>query len=168
MGNKIAQVMFLRNLTRKFHRLSNANKAVGYTCFPRKNRMRYFTGDCNECEDINDSLPIDIRKGHFAVYVGSERSRFIVPISYLNHPLFQALLEKAKEEYGYHHPMGLAIPCERAYFEYVTSVMGKKDSTVANMESETYEVEINMDGTDFWHYFLILQSKWMVKFVLGG
>ena len=105
-------------MTTKFHRLANARRAVRYICCPRKNRMCYFTGDCKENKDIKASLPIDIRKGHFAVYVGSECSRFIIPLSYLNHPLFQALLEKAEAEYGFHHEMGLAIPCERVDFEY--------------------------------------------------
>ena len=86
-------------MTTKFHRLANARRAVRYICCPRKNRMCYFTGDCKENKDIKASLPIDIRKGHFAVYVGSECSRFIIPLSYLNHPLFQALLEKAEAEY---------------------------------------------------------------------
>ena len=68
MGNK---------MTTKFHRLANARRAVRYICCPRKNRMCYFTGDCKENEDIKPSLPIDIRKRDFAVYVGSERSRFV-------------------------------------------------------------------------------------------
>ena len=133
MGNKI---VLLRKISTKFHRFASARKAVSYTCCPRKKRMSSSTRGCNEYGDINASFPVGIRKGHFAVYVGSERSRFIVPITYLNHPLFQALLDKAKEEYGYHHQMGLAIPCEKVYFEYVTSVLGKKDTAVANTESE--------------------------------
>ena len=59
-------------------------------------------------------------------YVGSERSRFIIPTVYLNHSLFQALLEMAEEEYGFHHHMGLTIPCEEADFQYLTSLLGKK------------------------------------------
>ena len=50
--------------------------------------------------------------------------------------IIEELLERAKEEYGYHHQMGLAIPCNRVDFEYVTSAVGK-DSTVANMEGKT-------------------------------
>ncbi|MCD7467141.1 hypothetical protein HAX54_004415 [Datura stramonium] len=48
----------------------------------------------------------DVPKGHFAVYVGETYRRFVVPISYLNHPLFQDLLHWAEEEFGYNHPMG--------------------------------------------------------------
>ncbi|KAF3681933.1 Auxin-induced protein 10A5 [Capsicum annuum] len=49
----------------------------------------------------------DVPKGHFAVYVGETYRRFVVPISYLNHALFQDLLHWAEEEFGYNHPMGV-------------------------------------------------------------
>ncbi|XP_042478209.1 auxin-responsive protein SAUR50-like [Macadamia integrifolia] len=57
-------------------------------------------------------LPMGVPKGHFAIYVGEKRSRFIVPISILTHPQFQNLLQRAEEEFGFHHDMGLTIPCE--------------------------------------------------------
>lgn len=57
-------------------------------------------------------------KGHFAVYVGESQRRFVVPISYLNQPLFRELLHWAEEEFGYEHPTtgGLIIPCTEDYF----------------------------------------------------
>ncbi|KAL0384006.1 UNVERIFIED_CONTAM: Auxin-responsive protein SAUR20 [Sesamum radiatum] len=64
-----------------------------------------------------------IPKGCFAVYVGeSEKKRFVVPISFLNHPSFQQLLNQAEEEFGFGHPMGaLTIPCSEEYFIDLTS-----------------------------------------------
>ncbi|KAL5725359.1 hypothetical protein ACHQM5_008513 [Ranunculus cassubicifolius] len=55
-----------------------------------------------------------VPKGHIALYVGeSQKKRFVVPLAYLNHSLFQDLLNQAEEEYGYSHPMGgLTIPCD--------------------------------------------------------
>ncbi|KAE8008658.1 hypothetical protein FH972_005150 [Carpinus fangiana] len=54
-----------------------------------------------------------VPKGCFAVYVGEgQKKRFILPISYLNEPSFQKLLNEATEEFGFDHPMGgLTIPC---------------------------------------------------------
>lgn len=63
-----------------------------------------------------------VPKGHFAVYVGeTERSRFVVPVSYPKHPSFQKLLSPAEEEFGFHHPMGgLTIPCSEEIFMDLT------------------------------------------------
>lgn len=58
------------------------------------------------------------------VYVGEskDKSRFIVPISYLKTQLFQDLLRFSEEEYGFEHPMGgLTIPCSEEAFLNVTS-----------------------------------------------
>ncbi|XP_057440451.1 auxin-responsive protein SAUR50 [Lotus japonicus] len=68
-------------------------------------------------------LPLDVPKGHFAVYVGQKRSRYIVPISLLSHPQFQSLLRQAEEEFGFDHDMGLTIPCEEVVFRSLTSSM---------------------------------------------
>ncbi|CAF1711399.1 unnamed protein product [Brassica oleracea var. botrytis] len=61
-----------------------------------------------------------VPKGNVAVYVGEEmenNKRFVVPISYLNHPLFQGLLNRAEEEFGFNHPVGgLTIPCREETF----------------------------------------------------
>ncbi|PRQ33648.1 putative small auxin-up RNA [Rosa chinensis] len=72
---------------------------------------------------ISNTKTSDIPKGHLVVYVGeSQKKRFVVPISYLNHPLFQNLLSQAEEEFGYHHPMGgITIPCSQNTFLDVTS-----------------------------------------------
>ncbi|OAY52386.1 auxin-responsive protein SAUR22-like [Manihot esculenta] len=65
----------------------------------------------------------DVPKGHIAVYVGEyQKTRFVVPISYINHPLFVALLNRAEEEFGFNHPMGgLTIPCQEHVFIELTS-----------------------------------------------
>ncbi|KAH6813306.1 SAUR-like auxin-responsive protein family [Perilla frutescens var. frutescens] len=70
-----------------------------------------------------DGLPVDVPKGHFAVYVGENRSRHIVPISFLSHPDFQCLLRRAEEEFGFDHEMGLTLPCEEVVFRSLTSMI---------------------------------------------
>ncbi|KAK7312284.1 hypothetical protein VNO77_36041 [Canavalia gladiata] len=71
----------------------------------------------------DDGLPLDVPKGHFAVYVGENRTRYIVPISFLANPEFQSLLRQAEEEFGFDHEMGLTIPCEEVVFRSLTSTM---------------------------------------------
>lgn len=68
-------------------------------------------------------LPLDVPKGHFVVYVGENRSRYIVPISILSRPEFQTLLQQAEEEFGFDHDMGLTIPCEEDVFQSLTSML---------------------------------------------
>ncbi|XP_022928472.1 auxin-responsive protein SAUR21-like [Cucurbita pepo subsp. pepo] len=67
----------------------------------------------------------DVPKGHFVVYVGEdeeERKRFVVPLSYLKNPLFQELLSKAAEEFGFEHQFGgITIPCAQDHFLGLTS-----------------------------------------------
>ncbi|KAA8546059.1 hypothetical protein F0562_020490 [Nyssa sinensis] len=64
-----------------------------------------------------------VPKGHFAVYIGDvQKKRFVVPISYLNHPSFQKLLTRAEEEFGFDNPTGaLTIPCEEQAFIDLTT-----------------------------------------------
>lgn len=61
--------------------------------------------------------------GTFAVYVGEERQRFVVPTSYLSHPLFKILLEKTYDEFGFGQRGGLAVPCTVAAFREVVSAV---------------------------------------------
>ncbi|CAN8257733.1 unnamed protein product [Cochlearia groenlandica] len=70
----------------------------------------------------DDNLPQDVPKGHFPVYVGPNRSRFIVPISWLEHYEFQTLLRLAEEEFGFNHNMGLTLPCDEVFFKSLISM----------------------------------------------
>ncbi|KAE8679850.1 Auxin-induced protein X15 [Hibiscus syriacus] len=74
-------------------------------------------------EQQQQGLPLDVPKGHFVVYVGQNRSRYIVPISFLTLPQFQSLLHQAEEEFGFGHDMGLIIPCEEVVFQSLISML---------------------------------------------
>ncbi|CAA7022114.1 unnamed protein product [Microthlaspi erraticum] len=64
----------------------------------------------------------DVPKGHFPVYVGPNRSRYIVSISWLEHSEFQTLLRLAEEEFGFDHDMGLTLPCDEDFFRSLISM----------------------------------------------
>ncbi|CAM8942254.1 unnamed protein product [Rhodiola kirilowii] len=68
-------------------------------------------------------LPLDVPKGHFVVYVGPNRVRYVVPISFLTRPEFQMLLHRAEEEFGFDHEMGLTLPCDEDVFQSLTSML---------------------------------------------
>ncbi|CAI9778924.1 unnamed protein product [Fraxinus pennsylvanica] len=61
--------------------------------------------------------------GTFAVYIGEERQRFVVPIGYLSHPLFKMLLEKAYNEFGFEQRNGLVVPCSVTAFQEVVNAV---------------------------------------------
>ncbi|KAK8317299.1 hypothetical protein V6Z11_A13G099000 [Gossypium hirsutum] len=62
-----------------------------------------------------------VPKGYFAVYVGENQKRFVIPVSFLNQLQFQKLLGLSEEEFGYSHSTrGLTIPCNEDMFLQVT------------------------------------------------
>lgn len=73
-----------------------------------------------------------VKKGWIAVEVGLEdedetaATRFVIPISYLYHPLFQRLLDKAYEVYGYHMAGPLRLPCSVDEFLHLRSRIEKE------------------------------------------
>ncbi|KAK7312278.1 hypothetical protein VNO77_36035 [Canavalia gladiata] len=68
------------------------------------------------------SKSVEVPKGYLAVYVGERMKRFVIPLSNLNQPSFQDLLNQAEEEFGYDHPMGgLTIPCSEDIFLRIIS-----------------------------------------------
>ncbi|KAI3926466.1 hypothetical protein MKW92_052593 [Papaver armeniacum] len=83
----------------------------------------YILCDSDEETCHSPDPPADVPKGYLAVYVGPELRRFIIPTTYLAHPLFKVLLEKVEEEFGFEHKGGLTIPCEIETFKYLLKCM---------------------------------------------
>ncbi|KAI8565118.1 hypothetical protein RHMOL_Rhmol03G0235900 [Rhododendron molle] len=69
----------------------------------------------------------DIPKGCLAVMVGQgeEQQRIIIPVIYINHPLFMQLLKEAEEEYGFDHKGPINIPCHVEQFRHVQGMIDK-------------------------------------------
>lgn len=62
--------------------------------------------------------------GTFAVYVGEERVRRVVPTSYLNHPLFRMLLDKSHDEFlCFEQKVMLVVPCSLSVFQDVVNAV---------------------------------------------
>ncbi|XP_031254599.1 auxin-induced protein 6B [Pistacia vera] len=62
------------------------------------------------------------KKGHFSVYT-KEGKRFVVPLYYLNHPIFRVLLEMAEEEFGIIANGPLQVPCEEELMDNILSLL---------------------------------------------
>ncbi|KAK8454747.1 hypothetical protein SEVIR_4G025700v4 [Setaria viridis] len=77
-------------------------------------------------EEEAAGLPSDVPRGHFAVYVGERRRRFVVPIALLDRPEFRSLLRRAEEEFGFAGAGAggiLVLPCEEVAFRSLTSAL---------------------------------------------
>ncbi|XP_057503393.1 auxin-responsive protein SAUR32-like [Actinidia eriantha] len=72
----------------------------------------------------------EIPRGCVAVVVGQgkEQQRVVVPVIYINHPLFMKLLKEAEEEYGFDQKGPINIPCHVDEFRYVKGIIDKQES----------------------------------------
>ncbi|KAI4330090.1 hypothetical protein MLD38_028397 [Melastoma candidum] len=85
-----------------------------------------------------DGKKMKVKKGWLAVQVGTEEEdasggggpgiRFVIPISYLYHPLFKRLLDRAHETYGYHSAGPLRLPCSVDDFQHLRWRIEKESS----------------------------------------
>ncbi|KAF7818631.1 indole-3-acetic acid-induced protein ARG7 [Senna tora] len=99
-------------------------------CLNKWKKMRSRVIPCSACEYCcqwalwssscmhheRRSIPSDVPKGHLVVYVGENCKRFVIKLTLLNHPLFKALLDKAREEYDFVSDAKLCIPCDEHLF----------------------------------------------------
>ncbi|CAH9057244.1 unnamed protein product [Cuscuta europaea] len=101
--------------------ISEAKKKFGRTMCPKKGSINNL---CTRRRKNESSDEVVAPKGHFAVYVGEARRRFVVPIGYLGNAMFQNLLDWAEQEFGFDHPTGaLTIPCSEDYFICLSSLL---------------------------------------------
>uniref|UniRef100_A0A0C9QNE9 TSA: Wollemia nobilis Ref_Wollemi_Transcript_18592_508 transcribed RNA sequence n=1 Tax=Wollemia nobilis TaxID=56998 RepID=A0A0C9QNE9_9CONI len=107
-------VVLLTKLLRRWHMIASARKAM------RFRKSVYLRLGSESAEEI---VPSDVPKGHVPVYVGATRSRFIIPVTYLNDLVFRQLLEKAEKEFGFDNGIGLSVPCDETQFEYLISLL---------------------------------------------
>ncbi|XP_042047971.1 auxin-responsive protein SAUR32-like [Salvia splendens] len=66
-----------------------------------------------------------IPKGCLAITVGqaAEQQRFVIPVIYINHPLFTELLKEAEEEYGFNQKGPINIPCHVEEFRQIQGLI---------------------------------------------
>jgi SAUR family protein len=79
----------------------------------------------HECllRDHNCDDGVTTPTGFFAIYVGEDRERFVVPTSCLSHPLFKMLLEKSYNVFGFDQRNRLVVPCNVSTFQEVLNAV---------------------------------------------
>ncbi|KAI3890202.1 hypothetical protein MKX03_023384 [Papaver bracteatum] len=58
-----------------------------------------------------------------AILVGQKEERFVIPVTYMNHPEFTILLKKAEEVYGFRQKGIICLPCDVDKFLNVQSLI---------------------------------------------
>ncbi|KAK3014911.1 hypothetical protein RJ639_009875 [Escallonia herrerae] len=58
---------------------------------------------------------------HQEDHVGKER--FVIPLTYVNHPLFMHLLKEAEDEYGFHQKGAITLLCHVEEFQHVRTMI---------------------------------------------
>ncbi|KAI4376086.1 hypothetical protein MLD38_013880 [Melastoma candidum] len=101
-------------------RMANAIRAV-VTLRQMLKRWRH--------ESTPPRTPSQVPVGHVAVYVGSNRKRYVVRATYLNHPTFKRVLAEAEEEFGFPAEGPLVIPCEESLFEDILASLASRSTT---------------------------------------
>nr|XP_043639780.1 auxin-responsive protein SAUR15-like [Erigeron canadensis] len=88
--------------------------------------------DLDENKQVYNRSCTSTPRGCIALYVGEEQQRFVVRTSHLSHPLFQILLEKMADEFGFDQKDRLVVPCSVVVFRELMSAVkcnnGKFDS----------------------------------------
>ncbi|GER33427.1 SAUR-like auxin-responsive protein family [Striga asiatica] len=73
-----------------------------------------------------------VPKGCLAVTVGQgeePRRRFVIPVAYVNHPLFTRLLREAEEEYGFDQEGPINIPCHVEEFCRIRGLIDRETAS---------------------------------------
>ncbi|KAH0460426.1 hypothetical protein IEQ34_011089 [Dendrobium chrysotoxum] len=141
----IPQIVRLKQLLKKWqsNTLGNDPKPIssaGGSSTAVNTKLKAVTDQsCHSDEDCSHSpepAP-DVPRGYLPVYVGQEKRRFVIPMTYLSSPVFKLLLEKAEEEFGFDHDGALTLPCEIEVFKYILQVMQQHQKGLINDGNQT-------------------------------
>ncbi|KAF8377739.1 hypothetical protein HHK36_031124 [Tetracentron sinense] len=64
-------------------------------------------------------------KGHFVVYA-EDGMRFMVPLAYLNRPIFIELFRVSEDMFGFPRDGPITFPCDASFMEYVVSILQRR------------------------------------------
>ncbi|XP_068649408.1 auxin-induced protein 15A-like [Aristolochia californica] len=96
------------------------------------------------------SFPAELPEGHVRVYVGKEvLCKFELEANYLNHPLFENLLQLSVDEFGYSYEGALRIACEIDLFLHLLELLKSRNPSAHYMELQ--DLISNFNAADSAH-----------------
>ncbi|KAK6783992.1 hypothetical protein RDI58_017446 [Solanum bulbocastanum] len=145
----MASAMKKVNMITQIVRLKQVVKRWKHKSLKRRGVLSYSSSDSDE-----PALPGSNRRrrtpsGSLAVYIGPERTRFVIPTRFLNLPVFISLLDKAEEEFGYQRTGGLVLPCEVEYFSEILRLLDRDEDRFGHFLGLDEMInEVGFDGSD--------------------
>ncbi|KAF6172495.1 hypothetical protein GIB67_007008 [Kingdonia uniflora] len=77
---------------------------------------------------LGDKRKRSVDKGYCVVYTADE-NRFVLPLAYPNHDIFQSLLTMSEEEFGLPTDGPITLPCDMVFMKFVISAVRSHVST---------------------------------------
>lgn len=141
-SNKITEIVRMQQMLKKWRKLSvtpkdsssaaTAGNGSGNAAGGESKAKKFLKRTLSFTESPAPSgSPPPPPKGHLAVSVGPEMQRFVIPMEYLKHRAFAALLQEAEEEFGFQQAGVLRIPCEVPAFVTILKAVEKNKKDAA-------------------------------------
>ncbi|XP_066346702.1 protein SMALL AUXIN UP-REGULATED RNA 51-like [Miscanthus floridulus] len=136
-SNKITEIVRMQQMLKKWRKLSVTPKepssptAGGGGNAGESKAKKFLKRTLSLTDGPPSGSPPPPPKGHLAVCVGSAMQRFVIPMEYLKHRAFAALLREAEEEFGFQQEGVLRIPCEVPVFESILKGVEKNKKDAA-------------------------------------
>ncbi|CAN6229476.1 unnamed protein product [Urochloa humidicola] len=142
-SNKITEIVRMQQMLKKWRKLSVAPKHPGSPTAGagagadansnagESKAKKFLKRTLSFTDSTPSGSPPPPPKGHLAVCVGPAMQRFVIPMEYLKHRAFAALLREAEEEFGFQQEGVLRIPCEVPVFEAILKAVDKNKKDAA-------------------------------------
>ena len=98
------------NFTKVWRKLNKTLIAIG-----RKRVTSNADGYATHAPKCKTSSGAD--KGNFVIYT-VDQTRFVIPLDYLCHGIFQVLFKRSEEKYGHSSDGPITLPCDAIFMEY--------------------------------------------------
>ncbi|BFG37950.1 hypothetical protein CerSpe_242240 [Prunus speciosa] len=88
-------------------------------------------------------------KGTFVIYT-IDKSRFVLPLSYLSNYIFQELFKMSEEEFGVSSSRGpIILPCDSLFMNYILSLLQRR--MTADLEKALLAISFNSCSSSALH-----------------
>ncbi|OIW14612.1 hypothetical protein TanjilG_32954 [Lupinus angustifolius] len=124
-SNMIKQIVRLHQILKRLRKIANSPKTSRSRSNNSNKRTNILKRTLSLSESDGGSCNM-VPKGYFAVCVGIELKRFVIPTEYLGHQAFHKLLREAEEEFGFEQTGVLRIPCEVSVFENILMIVSSQ------------------------------------------